>query len=158
MKIRWDASKTVSESASENLPELAREFFRVGRKLEGAEPSLEELHRFRLFVKRFRYALELFRPCYGPGLARRIDALRILQQHLGEISDCEATQRLVVERDDLRQAERKRLIGYFQEQASAGVTKFRRHWDEEFSAPQRKRWWTDYLTRFAIRGGVSERH
>jgi CHAD domain-containing protein len=151
MKIRWDASKTVSESASENLPELARQFFRVGRKLEGKEPSLAALHRFRLFVKRFRYALEWFGPCYGPGLTRRIEALRVLQQHLGNISDCEATQKLVAERDDLRAADRKRLMGYLQKQTCARVKKFRRHWDEEFSAPEREHWWTDYLTRFAIR-------
>jgi len=149
VKIRWDASKTVVENAREKLPELARGFCAAGREIAAAEPSFEGLHRFRLFTKRFRYTLELFRPCYGPGLTRRIEALRILQQYLGEISDCATTRGLLAERDDLRPSERRRLIRYLQKLSAERVANLRRYWQQEFAEPSRERWWTDYLARFA---------
>jgi CHAD domain-containing protein len=148
VKIRWDASRTVTENASEKLPELARGFYAAGRNV-AADGSVDALHRFRLLTKRFRYTLELFRPCYGPGMARRIEALRALQQYLGEINDCATTRELLAERDDLRPAERRRLVRHLRELSAARIAKFRSHWQEEFAEPARERWWTDYLTRFA---------
>lgn len=149
VKIRWDTSRTVAQNASDKLPELARGFFETGRKLAAADSSFEALHRFRLLTKRFRYALELFRPCYGPGLAARIEALRMLQQDLGEINDCAATRDLLLERDDLEPAQRDWLAGNLKMLAAIRVSKFRRHWQDEFSPPAREGWWTNYLTRFA---------
>jgi CHAD domain-containing protein len=148
VKIRWDVSRTVAENASEKLPELARGFFEAGRELAARDASFEALHRFRLLTKRFRYTLELFRPCYGPGLAARIEALRSLQQDLGEINDCAATRELLLKRDDLRPAQRDWLVGYLKMLAAARVAKFRQHWQEDFGQPARERWWTNYLTRF----------
>ena len=149
MKICWDSSNTVSGNAGQNLPQMARGFFKAGRKLEAAETSLESLHRFRLLTKRFRYSLELFRPCYGPGLALRIEALRTVQQHLGEINDCATTRDLILKREDLSRAARNRLVRDLKRQASGRVAKFRRLWQQEFAAPGRERWWTGYLSRFA---------
>ena len=110
VKIHWDVSKTVAANASEKLPDLARAFFAAGGALADDRPALRALHRFRLLTKRFRYVLELFRPCYGPGLERRLETLRTLQQCLGEISDCRATEELLSERTDLRRADRQLLI------------------------------------------------
>jgi len=152
VKIRWDVSRTVAKNASEKLPELARGFFEAGRELAAKESSFEELHRFRLLTKRFRYALELFRPCYGPGLTVRIEALRILQQDLGEINDCAATRELLLKRDDLQPAQRDWLVGNLKMLTAVRVAKFRRHWQDEFGQVTRERWWISYLTRFAGRG------
>ena len=149
VKIRWDVSRTVAENASEKLPQLARGFFEAGRELAARDASFEALHHFRLLTKRFRYTLELFRPCYGPGLAARIESLRSLQQDLGEISDCSATRELLLKRDDLRPAQRDWLVGNLKMLAAARVAKFREHWQEDFGHPARERWWTNYLTRFA---------
>jgi hypothetical protein len=149
VKIDWDASKTVAVNASEKLPRLARGFFEAGRPLAGKDPPFAALHRFRLLTKRFRYTLELFAPCYGPGLARRIEALRKLQQNLGEISDCSATEELLRERDDLTAGERDRLIGRLRRLAALRVAKFQALWRDEYDPPARERWWIDYLTRFA---------
>ena len=121
----------------------------MGRTLTGKDPSFAALHRFRLLTKRFRYTLELFSPCYGPGIARRIEALRVLQQNLGEISDCSATEELLRKRDDLTASERDRLIGRLQGLAALRVARFQALWRDEFEPPARERWWTDYLTRFA---------
>ena len=149
-KIHWDRQKSVSENASEKLPELARQYFEAGRGL-GTDSSFQALHRFRLFTKRFRYTLELFRPCYGPGLEVRIEALGTLQQYLGDINDCATTEALALARNDLPKAERERLARQIKELAGRRVAKFRRHWDEDFAPALREHWWTDYLTRFAGR-------
>ena len=150
LKIRWDASKTVAVNASAKLPDLARGLFEAGSKLAVDRPPLQSLHRFRLLTKRFRYVLELFRPCYGPGLEHRIEALRSLQQRLGEISDCAATEELLRDRPDLSRADRERLIRHLREVAEARVSKFQRHWQTEFAPPTLERWWIQYLTRFAV--------
>ena len=149
IKIRWDVSRTVAENASEKLPELARVFFEAGRSLAAKEASFESLHHFRLLTKRFRYTLELFRPCYGPGLEHRIDSLQTVQQDLGEINDCATTQDLVRKRRDLRPAQRDWLAGNLKMLAAARIAKFREHWREEFGPSTRERWWTNYLSRFA---------
>jgi len=149
INIRWDVSRTVAENASEKLPELARGFFQAGRDLAAKEASFEALHHFRLLTKRFRYTLELFRPCYGPGLDPRIESLQIVQQDLGDINDCATTQELVLKRDDLGPAQRDWLVGNLKMLAAARIAKFREHWQEEFGQLTRERWWTNYLTRFA---------
>jgi CHAD domain-containing protein len=149
-KIRWEGSRSVGENARDKLPELARSFFAAGRELGEGEPPLDALHRFRLLTKRFRYTLELFRPCYGPGLTRRIDSLRTLQQYLGEINDCATAQEMLLDRDDLRKAERDRLLRYLKELAEARMISFLHHWQEDFAQPKWERWWTDYLCRFAV--------
>jgi hypothetical protein len=149
LKIDWDGSKTVAVNAGEKLPQFARGFFEAGRALAVKNPSFAALHRFRLLTKRFRYTLELFSPCYGPGLGRRIEALRALQQNLGEISDCSATEELLRERDDLTAAERDRLIARLRKLAALRVARFQGFWRDEFEPPARERWWADYLTRFA---------
>jgi CHAD domain-containing protein len=149
IKIRWDVSKTVAENASEKLPELARGFVQAGRELEGKEASFEALHHFRLLIKRFRYTLELFRPCYGPGLESRIESLQALQQDLGDINDCATTQELVRKRYDLGPAQRDWLVGNLKMLAAARIAKFREDWHAEFGQSTSERWWTNYLTRFA---------
>jgi len=110
---------------------------------------LQALHRFRLLTKRFRYTLELFRPCYGPVLYRRIEALKTLQQYLGEISDCRTTREMLAGRDDLSKPKRDRLTRQLKVLAAARVARFRRLWRKDFEQPERERWWTDYLRRFA---------
>ena len=148
-KIHWGAAKSVAENASGKLPDLAREFLAGGHKLMASSPSFASLHRFRLLTKRFRYTLELFRCCYGPGLERRIEALHTLQQRLGEINDCATTREILLDREDLRFAERDRLVRRLEELAVTRVDSLRLHWQEDFAPPRRERWWTDYLSRYA---------
>lgn len=149
IKIRWDPSKTVAENAAEKLPGLARVFFAAGRELVAVDAPFEALHHFRLLTKRFRYALELFRPCYGPGLEARIDALQKLQTDLGEINDCATTEELLLKRDDLRPAQRDWLAGNLRMLAAVRIARFRKNWQDEFGQPEKQRRWIDYLTRYA---------
>lgn len=149
IRIRWDPSKTVAENAGEKLPGLARVFFAAGRELAAVDAPFEALHHFRLLTKRFRYALELFRPCYGPGLELRIEALQMLQTDLGEINDCATTEELLLKRDDLRPAQRDWLAGNLRMLARARIATFREHWRDQFGQPEKERRWIDYLTRYA---------
>jgi CHAD domain-containing protein len=147
VKIQWDPGKTVAANATDKLPELAKAFFTMGRVVSRNDAPLASLHRFRLCVKRFRYVLELFQPCYGPTIRRRISELRALQERLGEISDCTATEELLKVRSDLRPADRERIILNLRRLTVARVSKFQRHWIENFEPPALERLWTIYLGR-----------
>src|SRR5438552_3388374 len=76
-------------------------------------------------------------------------ALKTLQQYLGEISDCATTRELLAGRDDLSKPERDRLTRQLKVLAAARIARFRRLWRKDFAPPERERWWTDYLRRFA---------
>lgn len=96
-KLRWQAARSPAENARAVLPALAEQYLQAARKRGAGRPSAKALHKFRLETKRFRYTLELFRPCYGPGLERRLETLVRLQQDLGQINDCAAARRLLLE-------------------------------------------------------------
>ncbi len=138
----WNASKSASENASLKLPKVGRAYFEAGRKLFEETPSAPALHGFRLDTKRFRYTLELFRPCYGPGLDRRLGLLRGVQDHLGEISDCAATAELLG-------PSQKRIAAFLERRRAAKTRALREYWQRTFDAAGQERWWLDYLARFA---------
>ena len=65
------------------------------RELKESGPSLyrpfevEPLHRMRIKAKRLRYAIELFAQCWGEPVAPYASEIAKLQQHLGELHDCD---------------------------------------------------------------------
>ena len=145
--LNWDASRTVAENAREKLPELASQFFSAGAIAADEKTALADIHHFRLVTKRFRYTLELFAgDYYGPGLTHRIESLKSLQQLLGSISDCSATQKLLAGRKDLSVAELSRLHRKLDALARTRVANFRRFWLKNFT-PTHQRSWTTYLSR-----------
>ena len=85
--MKWKTSENAAGNARRVLPKLAQSYFKAGRKAADGKRSARALHRFRLATKRFRYALELFRPLYGPSLDRRLKTVHELQDVLGKISD-----------------------------------------------------------------------
>lgn len=85
--MKWKTSENAAGNARRVLPKLAQNYFEAGRKAADGKRSARALHRFRIATKRFRYALELFRPLYGPSLERRLKAVHELQDVLGKISD-----------------------------------------------------------------------
>lgn len=65
-----------------------------------SDPNAADLHPLRLATKHLRYTLELFAPFYGRGAGAKLDLLRRLQTHLGDIADCNAALRFdIVKRD-----------------------------------------------------------
>ena len=51
--------------------------------------AVDELHEMRIEAKRLRYALEIVDPLHEGRLAEAIEAVRHVQQVLGEIHDCD---------------------------------------------------------------------
>ena len=148
--IAWNAATTAAENAAAHLPGLARRYFRNGRTLLLRHPSPSTLHRFRLETKRFRYTLELFRLCYGPGLDQRLGNLREIQVHLGEISDCSATIELLARAD-------RPFAAFLKRRMAAKIGALHGYWQETFDAAGQEIWWTQYLVRF-VRKQVGNEH
>ena len=149
--ITWNAGAAAAENAAAHLPGLAQEYFRKGRALLQKRPSARTLHRFRLATKRFRYTLELFRPCYGPGLDQRLAKLREIQGRLGEVSDCSATIEL------LGRTHRP-FASFLKRRMAAKMGALHSYWHTEFDAEGQETWWTQYLARFARKQVRNEHH
>lgn len=142
--IAWNATAGASENAVVHLPGLARRYFRNGRALFRRPPSPRDLHQFRLQTKRFRYTLELFQPCYGPGLDQRLEKLREVQNRLGEINDCAATIEMLGRTH-------QRFGAFLKRRMAAKVGALHGYWWQTFDVAGQESWWTDYLLRFVKR-------
>jgi CHAD domain-containing protein len=127
-----------SESAASNarmvLPKMARKYFEAGREAIAGKRPPEELHKFRLKTKRFRYTLELFRPLYGPNLERYLKALRELQGALGKVSDYQAIWRVLSSDRELKSQIDRALKGK--------LKNVRQSWQAFDSDGKLKRWRT----------------
>ncbi len=148
-KHAWASSKTAAENARRVLPGLVESFFRAGRKAAEEEESDKALHRFRLEVKRFRYYLELFTSCYGPGLKERLNVLKQVQDYLGALSDCAATQGMLEGPSASPLREKKQLTAFLAKQGVQKKAAFALYWKETCDAPGKLEWWTNYLEHFA---------
>jgi CHAD domain-containing protein len=91
---RWNTWLPKSGAAGTPDPRarMARDFAKSGAAAARAEASFAQMHAFRLLVKRYRYTLEIL-----GGPPRRIEMLRVLQEHLGAINDCVTTSELIAE-------------------------------------------------------------
>lgn len=94
-KTRWNDEAPVEEAVRKVLPRIAAKWFRAGEAAMNTGMSWEDMHDFRLLTKRFRYTLEIFRPCFGSSLEERIGLIRTLQTYLGEVNDCVTTEALL---------------------------------------------------------------
>ena len=140
----WDANLTAAQNAKRRLPKLASNYFTTGRKLLEGKPTVEELHGFRLATKRFRFTLEMFRPCYGKGLETRIEHLRGVQNRLGEINDCVTTLALL--KPD---AKSKKITAFLNRRMAERTGAFRQYWHQTFDPPEQESLWRRYLSSFA---------
>ncbi len=145
----WDERAGAGTNAHRELPHLAVSFFTQVRALLADDPAAPMLHRLRLLTKRLRYTLELFRPCYGPGLETRLAALRRIQQLLGEVNDSAAAGRLLSRSMSTASPQRARVLRHLEERGTVKAQEFRKDWAEVFDAPGQERWWTTYLARHA---------
>lgn len=147
----WDQSASPAQNARRVLPGLLTAYVEEGRALTNSKPSPAELHRFRLATKRFRYTLELFRPCYGPGLETRLGSLRKIQQYLGEINDCVATERVLEEHLGPRSPVRARLAGFLRARRIQKIAQFTAYWRDQFDRPGELERAREYLARHTVR-------
>ncbi|MBV8902920.1 MAG: CHAD domain-containing protein [Acidobacteriia bacterium] len=149
VKVEWDEKADSLVNARTLLPKLVTNYFALGRELLAANPPPPELHALRLASKKLRYTLELFKSCYGPGFQARIDALKLLQQMLGEINDTVAAERTIGNMLVAETAESRRAVQSLRKRGEAKAQEFRKHWTAVFDAPGQERWWTEYLARQA---------
>lgn len=146
--ITWDVGASAAVNARRVLPLMVAQYIADVRKLLARDPPPARLHAVRLASKRIRYTLELFRPCYGPGLEKRLAPLRSLQQVLGEVNDCAATERLI-QKLIPDSPSRRRAERYLRERAGRKAAELRTDWREWFDAPGRERWWVEYFAKGA---------
>ncbi len=145
-RIRWNPDAPPAENAARELPRLMADYFAGIRKALAADPKPSRLHRLRLASKKARYTLELFEPCYGKGFEQRMEALKDVQTLLGDVADATASARLV--RDAIPKSDRRKALrAYLKTRAAEKAAEFRVHWVEQFDAPGRERWWTDFLAK-----------
>jgi CHAD domain-containing protein len=156
-KKTWQPSESAAGNAKLVLPSLASQFFRAGRKAVESKLQPEQLHPFRIKTKRFRYTLELFRPCYGAGLEQKLAGLRKIQQYLGDISDCVTTQGLLDQSELHDPNDSFDAPEFLQSRIEQKAEEFRRYWIETIDRSGQERQWTDYLRRFAGRGSKTRR-
>ena len=109
-----------------NCRRWCRCIFRASAK-SWRTPHSRRLHRLRLATKRLRYTLELFRPCYGPGLEARLEELRKVQQRLGELNDCVAAWNLL-SKGMGRSSARARVGKFLRGRARQQAKDFRDEW------------------------------
>lgn len=136
--MKWKPSQTATANASARLPKLAEKYFHAGRKALHKDESPKQLHRFRIETKRFRYALELFRPVYGPSLDRHLQSLRGIQDALGKVNDYASIQELI--------AGDKPLEAQVRKAQQKKIKEFRQEWKKLDSDGQLERW-KAFLTR-----------
>jgi CHAD domain-containing protein len=146
-KIKWNARAGAAANARRELPRLVAEHFATVRELLVEDPAPSKLHQARLACKRLRYTLELFRPCYGAALERRLDALKKLQQVLGEVNDTVAAGNLLRKALKPNSAEGTRVQRFLEARRIEKAEEFRAQWTKEFDAPGREEWWTLCLAR-----------
>ena len=142
MKKLWKESLKLQDNLRLQMPKLTVEYFAEGRRATSAGTTWEDMHAFRLSTKRFRYTLELFREAYGPALERRIDALKKIQDFLGDMNDAIVTSAII---------EVEAIRAQLHKQADTKATKLRKYWTETFDKAGDERRWTSYLVNYACR-------
>ncbi len=136
---KWEPDRTVAMNARMVLPATAGEYFAEGRKVVADRPDPADLHSFRLATKRFRYTLEIFRNVYGPAMDKMLRELKPLQDALGAVNDCIAT-------NEAFNAD-KRFRDYLARRAEKKARAFYRSWTNEFDAPGTEERWIRFLAR-----------
>jgi CHAD domain-containing protein len=144
-KKLWKRRLDVQGNVRRRLPELAARYIRRGNRAFRKGKEWDDVHKFRIATKRFRYTLELFEGQYGPGLTKRIDELKQLQTLLGDANDCIATAALlnaVPDTADLRTE--------LASKADAKLKKARAWWRSHLGNTDAEHLWLSYLQRAAV--------
>jgi CHAD domain-containing protein len=127
----WLTAKGDRQGTAQVLPRLAREFSAAGRAAAKTGAGFDQMHKFRLLVKRYRYTAEILGGKTG---GPPVDVLRGLQEHLGAINDCVTTADLI---DDLERsaAEKRRIKTAVNRLLARRAAEFRAYWRSRFNTP-----------------------
>ena len=140
MTIIWRDGDSVRKNLRAWLPGMAADFFKAGRKAMKPKRTWDEMHKFRLAAKEFRYTLELFRPVLGVELETRLEAVRTIQQLLGDVNDAVSVRNLLADLDAAHPLREK-----LAKKAESGRKTLMQYWNGEFDAPGELKKWEAYL-------------
>jgi len=108
---------------------------REASKAIGDAADAEGLHTIRIAAKRLRYTMEAFAPCFGKALKDRIAAVKLLQEQLGAVHDCDVwlakLQRYLADADisKERRARVEQLINERRQHRAAKYAEALAHWN-----------------------------
>jgi CHAD domain-containing protein len=129
LKAKPAGSQTVASAARRALVSQGAQFFKARNAAAKPEATDQQMHRFRLTGKRFRYTLEIFGPVAGRQWREQIEQIRGLQEHLGAINDCVVTRELIPQPNAaLERLQRQR------------VAAFREYLSRHFQAESQRAW------------------
>lgn len=120
-----------------NAVRLVEDFFAAGN-LAAASRDPQELHRFRLAVKRLRYTIELMDPDGG---AKWLERLRLVQKQLGEMNDATVAEAFLRSLPS-RSAAAGRLPAKLRAEAQLHIAAFQRTWRRHFGGRAEANWLT----------------
>lgn len=133
---RWLAVKDSNGAAAPAVPDLSPEFRKTGAAAARGGAPYRQMHQFRLLVKKIRYANEIL-----GGPESRVEALRALQDLLGEINDCVATGELMADLK-IAAASQRRVRAALNRLAEKRSEEFRAYWRAHYGrkgpAPKRR--------------------
>jgi CHAD domain-containing protein len=138
--LNWKSEAPAALEVRRVLPRMVREYFKAGRKLD-VQTNPRLMHAFRLKTKHLRYTLEAFEALYGAAIKPKIDALRPIQNALGESNDCEVLLALIGGQMPVR------ARAAISRRAQEKRQEFLRYWREEFDAAGEDKKWEGYLKR-----------
>ncbi len=141
---RWKESDPAPENAARLLPPMLAAYLEAGRLLADGTPTATSLHGLRLHGKRLRYAMELFRPCYGTAFETYLGLLKDAQGILGDLNDCATLLRVLPELPGPE--EKKARLKNRVERSSAKLFRdFQRFWKEKMDHSGKETRWASYL-------------
>lgn len=126
---------------AEILNELIPKYWAAGDAAAQAEASWEDLHQFRLATKHLRYTMELFAPVFGRAVAARLDVLKRVQTHLGNVNDCDTARGLAAIQSD------PALDDWLAAKQQSEREKFLETWAEERARSRAGAAWVRYFNR-----------
>jgi CHAD domain-containing protein len=125
----------AAEAASgPELPKLARRYLKRGDAAAGKDVTADDLHRFRIESKKFRYALELLHPIYGAPVAEWLGRLKAVQSVLGAMQDSLMTREMVG-----RLGARAEIEAWLKKRQRRKAREFQRLWAESFGGAEAHR-------------------
>jgi CHAD domain-containing protein len=112
------------QAAQQTVRKMATRFLTLGKKAASQETSAQEVHKFRIASKKFRYTLELVEPFYGGSLNPWLERVKEVQSVLGDSNDCETVYRMASAWNA-----GEGLIAKLEKRQNRKLKKFRREWD-----------------------------
>jgi len=126
--------------ARKHLSRDCRKYMAEGQRLVKKPRTPQQLHKFRISTKRFRYTLEMFSDLYGPGLQQRLGRLRTMQETLGNLNDSVVASAMLRRFDPFH-----RLLPRLAAEAVSCESSFRYFWNSVMRAPGEELRWIRYF-------------